>query len=307
MRLVTHYLYISPTLRATAVAIALLCGLGGCEKKAPGKAPSEETPQKVRRIVTLTPSSTEIVAAAGGAKLIVGVDKFSSYPPEVRDLPEVGDFLEPNFEAILRLEPDLVVLDSVQGKAASRLEAAGIHTVVLRMHTIEDVRAGLERVGDALGERDVAQAAVDQLDAAIARAHALTATRRGQRRPAVLAVVEREAGGLGGMVAAGPGSFLDELLAIVDARNIMASSGLRYSNISAEQLLRGKPDVILDASHGAEGPQSLEDWAPLSSVPAVQNGRVHAITESFYTSPGPRVGQALLGLERLIYGSGQEN
>jgi len=291
-----HYLnYIRTTL---AVSLTLVAG---CEKA--GRSTGGDPGSRAKRVVALTPSSTEIVAAAGGLSMLVGVDKFSVYPPEVRKLPKVGDFLSPSFEAILSLDPDLVVLDTVQGKVAARLKSAGIATLVLRMHTIEDVRIGLVKVGEAIGKKEAAERTRDQLDRAVDEVRQRAEERASRSRPAVLAVVDRESGGLGGMVAAGPGSFIDELLAILDAANVMAASGIRYSTISAEQILRGQPDVILDSVHGKDPARSLDAWNRLPSVPAVANGRIFAISEPFYMSPGPRLGEALLGLERMVHGS----
>src|SRR5579862_6393211 len=80
------------------------------------------------RVVSLTPSATEVVAALGEAKLLVGVDDYSTFPPEVAALPKIGSFLSPNLEAIVRLRPTLVIVDDIHGQAASALQGAGIAT-----------------------------------------------------------------------------------------------------------------------------------------------------------------------------------
>src|SRR5690606_32243208 len=123
--------------RGPALALAVLVGLaaGACRERSERAAAPEAAP---RRVVTLTPSSTELVAAIGAADRLVGVDRYSEYPPSVKDLPVVGDFLSPNVEVIVRLRPDLVVLDEVQARIAPALEAAGIDTIALPMHTIRD-------------------------------------------------------------------------------------------------------------------------------------------------------------------------
>ena len=285
----------SPHLVVGLLLGALLVAAGGCRGRAaaPGDGP-------VRRVVTTTPSSTEIVAAAGAADRIVGVDRFSRFPPEVVGLPVVGDFMAPSVEAILQLEPDLVVLDAVQARTAEALAAGGIRTLVLPMHTVADVLGGLERAGEALGPPgpDRARARRAQLEEEIARLRA----RGGERsdRPRVLLVVDREVGGLRSIVAAGPGTYLDELAAIAGADNVMKDSAAQYPNVSPETIIEARPDVILDAVHTADPAAARRDWQMLRDVPAVVGGRVHMIGEPYFVSPGPRLGEALRRLEELL-------
>jgi iron complex transport system substrate-binding protein len=276
------------------IAVALLaCNREG-EQPRSGDEPAA-------RIVSLTPSTTEIVAAAGGLEALVGVDRYSQYPDEVSALPRVGDFLNPSFEAILRLEPDLVVLDDVQRKVDDGLRAAGIDTLVLRMHTLDDVRDGLRLVGERLGEQSAATAAIERIDAAVREVEKRAASRRGDL--SVLLVVDRQLGGLGDLVAASSGSFLDELLAITGARNALATAGSRYAKISPEAVVRAAPDVIIETTHAADPERARAEWNELRDVPAIEHGRVYVVGEAYYTAPGPRADQALRGLDALLHGS----
>lgn len=285
-----------------AARLALLCLLGvaaaGCrDRAAPAPVPADAR-GPVRRVVTLTPSATELVAAVGAADLLVGVDRYSSHPARVRDLPKVGDFLHPSFEAIVALAPDLVIADDVQGEVASGLAAAGIRTLRLPMHTIEDVTRGLAEVGRALQREDAARAVQAEIE------RALTAARgraRAASPPRVLGVVDREVGGLGNLVAAGPGSYLDELLAVVGATNALADYRVRYVKLSAEQILRARPEIILDLAPAASPDTVRQDWGRLPELPAVQHGRVHVLQDSIYLAPGPRIGQAIERLSAIVH------
>jgi len=270
--------------------------VGACNRADP--APAQGA---VRRVVTTTPSSTELVAAAGGADLIVGVDKFSTYPPEVKRLPVVGDFVSPSVEAILQLHPDLVVLDAVQIRTAEALRAGGVRTLVLEMKNIDDVLDGLSRAGRALGDGERASEERARLEAAIAGART-----RGQaraHRPRVLLIVDREVGALRSLVACGPGSYLDQLVSLLGGDNVLAGSAVMYPKISPETVIESAPDVILDATHTDDPAAALRDWSALGTVPAVAAGRVHMIGgegSGYYVSPGPRLDKALAGLEPLL-------
>jgi len=286
----------SARLIAIRTLVAVVAAAAGCERSDPG-APSGP----VRRVVTTTPSATEIVAAAAGHRVLVGVDRFSTYPPEVKGLPVVGDFVSPSIEAILQLQPDLVVLDAVQVRTAEALRAGGVRTLVLDMHTIDDVLDGLTEVGRALGAADQAARTRARLESSITRARSRGASRA--RRPRVLLVVDREIGALRGLVASGPGSYLDQLVTLLGGENVLAGSAVRYPKISPETVIESAPDVILDATHTDDPDAALRDWSPLSAVPAVARRRVHMIGgegAGYYVSPGPRFDQALSGLEPLL-------
>lgn len=270
-----------------ALAIVAIAGCGRAERRS----------ADVRRIVTLTPSASELVAALGATDLLVGVDEYTTYPPEAVTLPKVGSFLAPNLEVILRLQPDLVITDDVHADVAAALRDAGIESLTCDMHSLADVRAGLEKVAARLGRPEAGRRAIAEIDAAVDAA----GTRRRTDAPRVLVVIDREPGGLGNLVAAGPGSWLDELLAILGARNVLAASGVRYPKITPEEILRGAPDVIVDAAFVASPDRSASDWAAAGDVPAVANGRIAVLKAPYFLSPSPRVARALAELEAVLY------
>ena len=243
--------------------------------------------------MSLTPSATEVVAALGAAGLLVGVDEYSKFPPEVEHLPKVGSFLAPNLEAIVGLRPTLVIVDDIHGQAAGALRDAGITTVECSIHALPDVKAALRTIGARVGKAREAETAVAAIDAALDRA----AAHRPAHHPRVLAVIDREAGGLGGLVAAGPGSWIDELIAVVGGDNVLAASGVRYPKISLEEVLRGQPEVILDLSYANR--DGAAAWHGVD-VPAVKAGKVHMLTDAYLVAPSPRVEQALGALAATI-------
>jgi iron complex transport system substrate-binding protein len=244
-----------------------------------------------QRVVSLTPSGTEIVAALGATDLLVGVDDYSKFPDSVQQLPKVGSFLAPKLETIVRLRPSLVIVDDIHGAAAGALRDAGVTAIECPMHDLPDVKSALRAIGERLGRGDAATAAVAAIDKALDDA----AAHKPAHHPRVLAVIDREAGGLGNIVAAGPGSWLDELLAVVGGDNVLAASGTRYPKISTEEVLRAQPDVILDLSFNADAVA----WTAVD-VPAVRAHRVRVLTEDTLSHPSPRVDRALASLAGSI-------
>jgi len=269
-------------------ALACLILLAGCDR-----GPANAPPAGPARIVTLSPSATEVVAALDATPLLVGVDDYSTYPPGVEKLPHVGSFLAPNVETSVALHPTLVIVDDVHGQTAAALHDQKIATLECAMHALPDVKAALRSVGAQIGKAAEADRVVARIDGALeeARAH------RPAKRPRVLAVIDRETGGLGNLVCAGPGSWLDELLAVVGGENVLAAAGNRYPKISVEEVMRAEPDVILDLSFGAA--KDLSPWQSLH-VPAIAAHKVLALSDPFLQAPSPRVAEAISTLAAAL-------
>lgn len=257
-----------------------------------GRARQEPVPAG-ERIVSLMPSGTEIVDALHATDRLVGVDQYSDFPDEVRELPKVGNYLTPDLEAIVRLHPTFVIVDDVHGQVAAALHDRGIATVGCSVHVLADVQTCLRAVGERLGKTHEAEAAAAGITSALAAA----AAHRPARHPRVLVIIDREPGAVGGLVAAGPGSYIDELLAAVGGDNVLAATGERYPRISLEEVLRGRPEVILDLSQAASSGAGA--WKDVD-VPAVASGKVVTLTEPYLRAPSPRVAQALDVLARAI-------
>jgi len=273
-------------------ALALVVALAACDQAEP-PAPAPAAAPVTPRVVSLSPSATEIVAALGATSLLVGVDSFSKYPPEVAALPKIGDYLHPSVEVIVQMKPTLVIADDVHTQAAASLRDAGVHAIVCPIQTLPDVQRALAQVGGVLGRATQAAEVSAGMDAALAAARA--------HQPAihahVLVVIDRDGDDLGNLVAAGPGSYIDELLAVVGGDNVLHASPAPYPKISLEEILRGRPDVILDLSFA--GKSSLAAWAGVD-VPAVRDHRVVAIGDDVLMAPSPRVAIALAKLAAAI-------
>lgn len=265
--------------RALLIVLALVVPMTGCSREPTAAPPGQ-------RLVSLTPSATEIVAALGATGDLVGVDEYSTYPAEVGKLPKVGSFLAPNLETIVSLKPTLVIVDDVHGKAAAALGDAHVKTVECPVHDLHDVKAALAKVGGEIGKQREAEAAVAKIEQAIEQ------TSKPARRPRVLAIIDREANGLGNLIAGGTGSWIDELLAIAGGENVLAAATVRYPKISVEEVLRTKPDIILDLSFAGKA-----DTTPWKSV---TQAKVIAISDAYLVAPSPRVAEALAALSKAI-------
>lgn len=237
------------------------------------------------RIVSLLPSLTETVCALQQCHRLVGVDRYSNWPAQVRQLPVVGGGLDPNVEAIVALKPDLVLM-SKAARVGERLQALGVPVVALEPRTEADVRRVLGSVGRLLGVPQ--EQGADRLWQSIAAgvdaaAHALPAGVQGGR---VYFEVSR------GPYAAGPSSFIGELLTRLGMANVVPADLGPFPRLNPEFVLRAQPDVILMGNHSMQLAQSYPGWNQLK---AVREGRVcgfNAQDSDTVVRPGPRMDEA---------------
>jgi iron complex transport system substrate-binding protein len=250
----------------------------------------------VRRVISLSPSTTETMFAVGAGSLLVARSRYCDYPPEALRLPSVGGYVDPSFEAILALTPDLVT--GARGPAGpgltEKLEAKGIATyfpATESMHQIDEMVLGLStRVGHAEdGARLVATMKRDR--------DAIAAAVDARARPRTLLLF-----GLAPIVAAGPGSFPDEMITLAGGTNVIGAgkTTTTYPTIDFEHVLALDPDVILDAAV-MEHRSVAELGSTWSAVRAVRAGRVIPLSNEAVLRPGPRVAEGLRELAHALH------
>jgi iron complex transport system substrate-binding protein len=239
-------------------------------------------PAPPQRIVSLLPSLTETVCELGQCQRLVGVDRYSNYPQQVRALPQVGGGLDPNIEAIVALKPDLVLM-SVSSRASDRLEALGIKVVALDTKSHADVRRVLETVGTLLGASD-AQRVWRVIDASVsAAAQSLSPKARNTR---VYFEVSR------GPYAAGENSFIGETLTRLGVKNVVPASLGPFPRLNPEYVVRANPDLIMVGNRTMQAMVPYPGWAGIKAV-REQRICVFGVDEAdVVVRPGPRMAEA---------------
>ena len=269
-----------------AVCVALACA---CAREQGGTPSGRDTH---RRIVSLNPTTTELLFALGAADRLVGRSRWDVFPPDARRIPDVGDALRPNIERVLSAQPDLVVMyESPENVAAvERLRSAGINVLVLRIDLLSHLRTAIDTLGVLLGDTAHARQVRDTVFASLERVRAATA---GLERPTVFWHVWDSP-----IITIGAGSFLTELVDIAGGRNVYADIGAPSATVSMEDIVRRNPDYVLagpvTAAHIAAAPQ----WRAL---PAVRAGRLAVFDTLIVGRPSVRVGEAALSIARLLH------
>ncbi len=238
------------------------------------------------RIVTLLPSLTETVCALGACDRLVATDRYSNWPAHVQSLPKAGGIDDAQIELIVSLRPDLVLISSSQ-RVTDRLQDLGLVCFALSTDSYPDISHTVRTIGAILGVADRAQ----RLDEAIARdvrqIGAQAMARRGGDGPSVYFEVD------GPPYAAGPSSYIGELLTRLGARNIVTPDMGAFPQLNPEYVVRHDPDVIFvspaELAHLAERP----GW---DRIRAVREQRVCAFPAAVRDSivrPGPRVADGM--------------
>jgi iron complex transport system substrate-binding protein len=239
----------------------------------------------------------------GAGQQVVAVSRYDTYPPEVRSLPKVGGLLDPDYEAILRLAPDLVVTYGSQSELQRRLSAGRIAFYSYRHSGVEGTLQTMREMGVATGHAAEGVAAAErlrrQLDSVRARV-------RGLERPRTLLVFGRERGTLRQIYASGGAGFEHEILEMAGGVNVFADARRESVQPSIEMLLARAPEVIVEL-HSGEPPDAAtiktdhEVWTRLSAVPAVRAGRVQVLYADYLSIPGPRLGQMAEAIARALH------
>jgi iron complex transport system substrate-binding protein len=249
-----------------------------------------------RRIVTLLPSLTESLAVLGGSPRLVGVDRYSNWPPELAALPRLGGLDDALIEAIATLKPD-VVLASTSARSLDRLEALGFKVLRLKSETHADVRRTLSLLAQLLGTPDEGERVWARLQREIsAAAQRVPPTLKGQR-------AYFEIGG--GPYAAGRSSFIGETLSALGMDNIVPADLGPFPKLNPEYVVRARPDLVMGVAREQAALLARPGWG---SIPALANRRLCAFDTPRYEMlirPGPRLGEAaaamadcLVALER---------
>ncbi len=246
--------------------------------------------QSPQRIVSLLPSLTETVCALGQCQRLVGVDRDSNFPARVRPLATVGGGLDPSIEAIVALQPDVVLL-ATSSRAADRLQALGLKVLALEPKTHVDLRRVLQQVARLLDLADTDRLWLE-IDAAVsAAAQSLPTAARSTR-------VYFEANS--GPYAASEASFIGETLKRLGVRNIAPASLGPFPKLNPEYVVRSDPDLIMVGDGHATDMAQRPGWSALRAIREQRVCRFTSEQSDVLVRPGPRLAQAAQIMARCL-------
>lgn len=246
------------------------------------------------RIVSLTPSNTEILFGLGLAEEIVGVNDYDNYPAEATEKVKVGG-IEYNLEQIIALEPDIVFAHessmSTLELAIPQLEAAGVPVfVVENAETFDETYATMEDIAELVGKEAEATEMIARIQADLVSVQALI---EGQPTKSAFLVV----GGAPDIYVAGQATFMNEMLKAIHVENAVKEDGwLLYS---PEQFIAANPDSLIFTYEGDD--EVIKNNPAFAVMTAVENDALTVVDGDTTSRQGPRLAQGVEELARAIY------
>ena len=258
------------------------------------------------RIVSLSPSNTEMLFAVGAGDSVVGVTDFCNYPYnftawiEAGNMTSIGNFWQPSVEPIVALEPDLVLASSGSLDAAETLKNLGYAVLVVEGQTIEDVLRDVLLVGRATYKNTESIAIVNEMrariDAVVNQAAGATTT------PKVYHEVWNDP-----LMSVGPNTFIDELITLAGGENIFHDATTSWPIVSSEAIIEKNPDVMffpdmyMGRANFYETIEAVESRPGWDTITAVQNGALYEMNADIISRSGPRIVDALEILAKMVH------
>lgn len=298
-------------LRKTLLLTLLIVLLAAC---APQATPAPEVLQDglgreiafdgpAQRVVSLAPSNTEILFAVGAGSQVVGRDEFSDYPAEAASVESVGgSFGEYSVEAIVALEPDLVLAAEINTpELVKQLEDLGLTVYYLKNPTtLEEMYKNLSTVAFLTGHGDESNSLVESLQARVKAVDEKLLSI--SARPTVF--YEIDATDASKPYSYGPGTFGHLLIERAGGTNLVTLAGITdpYPQVSLEQIVATNPSaIILGDSMWGVTPESVQARAGWDALDAVKNNQIFAFDDNLVSRPGPRLVDGLEQLAKLLH------
>lgn len=268
-----------------------------------------------RRIISLTPVGTEILFELGQGANIIGVTNFCDYPPEALKKPKIGDFAAINFEAMISMKTDLLLIQDIHKQFIPQLEKLKIPYIVLKQNSIDEICDSITRLGKICEAGKKASALVARIRSDVVF---VTSKVKGRVKPRVLLCVSRELSEsyINSFYVAGNNNFYGEIIALAGGENASKERKTSYPQVSLEGLMQINPDVIIDLVGDKTFYHSKENidvntifnekylkaqWERSARVNAVKDHRVNIMEGTFYLRPGPRIGRILKAFAKAIH------
>ena len=244
------------------------------------------------RIVSLSPSATEILFALGLEEEVIGVTRYCDYPAAAKAKEKIGD-LNLDYEKIVALRPDLILaVGNMPAQSLARLRSLGLAVLAYSPTDLASVMGAVETIGLATGRQQAARELTAAMRRRVQAVRDKLATLVETEKPRVFVEIWIDP-----VMTAGPGTFTAELIRLAGGRDI-ATDAKPWSPFSQELVLARNPQIIISQCGSAAQIVKRPGWETLA---AVRDGRVHDVDQNLFSRPGPRLVEALEILARLLH------
>ena len=284
---------------------------------------NENNPVYPERIVSLSPSNTEILFAVGSGPKVVGVTDYCNYPPEIdsriktNKIVRVGGYWNPSVRSIRKLKPDLVLVSIAQctvktnkcktdcnrrceltTKVANRLKSQGLNVLTLSSHSIEDVLDTITLVGKATGNTTKATDVVENLRQKIDKivAH----SKNSSHRPKVYFEVWNNP-----YISVNSKTWIGNIITLAGGKNVFGDAVSEWPIIQSEDIIQQDPDIMVfpvipDVPRFWGDFEAVKKRRGWKNITAVRNSNLYEVQRDLISRPGPRLIKALEVLAEVI-------
>lgn len=258
-------------------------------------------PTKIEKIISTAPSNTEVLMALGLGDKLVAIDKYSTDIEGINtELPQI-DFLNPDAETIIGLEPDIVIA-SGHNKTGSvedpfkAISEAGIPVVYIpSSDSIDGIYKDIEFIADVVNERSKGKEIVDDMKAQVEEIKAIGDTITDKKS------VYFEISPAPYLSSFGKSTFLNEMIEIIGAKNIFENEE-GWISPTAEAIIDANPDVIITNAGYMENPtEEIKSRDALENINAIKNNEVYLVDQNASSRPSQNVIKALEQMAKAVY------
>ena len=285
--------------------LATSCSQPSMQKTAPSGTYTDDTGRTVQiqgtvqRIISLSPSNTEMVYALGLQDKLVGVTSYDNYPPDAKNKTIVSDFSTIDMEKIVNAKPDLVLADSIQQKdTIPALEKMGITVYTMSPNTMDEIYHDLKTLGQITGKTKEADALAAGLTARVQAVADKTTKLTVNNKPRVLFVTWYDP-----IWTAGHHTMIQSLIEKAGGTNIAADLN-GYATITLESVIQRNPQVIIVTNSMGDQHTTLDyikSNDQFKATDAVKNGKVYEIDADVFGRTTPRIVDGLETLAKLLH------
>ncbi|PZE20379.1 cobalamin-binding protein [Paenibacillus xerothermodurans] len=252
------------------------------------------------RIVSVSPSETEILFALGLGDRVIGVSDFCDYPAEAAAKPKMGSIVKPNEEALLAANADVILSGvSLNMPAVEHLRELKLSVFKVEPKTMDDVMNNILMFGQIFDKQEQAENIVGSMKADRQKVTDAVKQLTPEQRKRVF--VEFAPGW-----TVGKGEYIDELVTLAGGVNIAADTE-GYAQFNEEQVIAANPQVILyphnlvDDSSKKTMDQIIRERSGWAQIDAIKNNRLVGLDTNIISRPGPRLGEALVAVAKGLY------
>lgn len=239
------------------------------------------------RVISLSPSITEIIYGLHRGNELVGTSAYSLYPKEAQKLPVVGNYANQNLEKIISLSPTLVVGQSFNQNTLNKLKTFGIKTLTLHLTTLKDIQDSIKKLGTVLGAEKEAHKLTTNIT------NALTNAPKAKHPHSVMIVYGLKEDLRNGIYIAGHNIYFDDIIKACGNTNAYTANTTNQPVLNYENVIALNPDqIIILHSHATEPnvnvKKALQNWYTLPTK-AAKNKKISIIAEDYMDIPSQRV------------------